>query len=63
MRDPVGVIIATCMAGAIMAGAVTLTVVAVNAQAREDAYRECVASIPTYLDPQEIVYQEQECKP
>jgi hypothetical protein len=43
--------------------AAVITVTERRAELSRIAYEQCVADIPGYLDAQEVLYQEQECKP
>jgi hypothetical protein len=58
MRDAV---IGVAFAGLIVLLATALTMWAITVTSERDAYEKCVASIPGYLDAQEILYAEQEC--
>jgi hypothetical protein len=62
MRDDTfGSLVALTLAGMIALFAYAITMWAMDATAKRNAYEQCVATIPGYLDAQEILYTEQEC--
>lgn len=60
--DPFGTFVAIVLVAMTILLIVALTNVIADATAERDAYSQCVADIPGYLDAQEILYMEQECK-
>lgn len=63
MRDDTfGSLVALTLAGLIALFAYAITVWAISVSADRNAYEQCVANVPGYLDAQEILYQERECK-
>jgi hypothetical protein len=62
VRDDIfGSLVALTLAGLIALFAYAITVWAISVSADRNAYEQCVANVPGYLDAQEILYQEQEC--
>lgn len=59
--DPFGTLVAITIALMTVLLAAAITMWAMDATAKRNAYEQCVATIPGYLDAQEILYQEQEC--
>jgi hypothetical protein len=60
--DVLGIFVALFMAATVAIGFGLLYQQETKASNDRAAYEDCVDNIPTYLDTQEIVYQEQECK-
>lgn len=61
-RELVGIIAAFCMTLSIIALYVLISSAVEQRSQDREWYSECVRTIPAYLDAQEILYQEQECK-
>jgi hypothetical protein len=61
-EDPFGTLVAITIALMAVLLATAITMWAMDATAKRNAYEQCVADIPGYLDAQEILYQERECK-
>ncbi|MEY4933427.1 MAG: hypothetical protein RLZZ403_1747 [Pseudomonadota bacterium] len=60
--DWIGAGVAFMLALALVVSAYAGTVWVIQAQHDKTAYEQCVASVPGYLDAEEITYQEQECR-
>lgn len=61
-RELVGIIAAFWMSLFIIAVYVVVSSTAESLQQERDRYSECVRNIPKYIDAQETLYMEQECR-
>ena len=60
--DIIGVVAAFTLGAFIVVVGSAVAILMYERSEGQQRYRECVASIPTYLDATEILYQEQECR-